>query len=348
MRMAALVQQQQPQVGLDGQPAAMPEQGRMQQQPQQQPPMQPLMTAQMVAQEALKLLKDDRLRTFRVDIETDSIILEDEQLQKQSRVEFLTATSNFLQQAVAALEKFPKMAPLLGEMLMFGIHGFRVGTQLENVFEAAINDIEGLQPMGQQEGAAAENGKLIIESKKLEATVKNNQDTLALESQRFQAEEVHRQVERTVAAQTFQAEEAQRAREHEIKMKELELQSSSLVLQLKKLDLDLQNAERGHQLKREKLDNDKQARVDERSNAIEDRRLDGKITPTIEEEVQEVRLVIVPLVEVITKMGAALDAITNRIDNNHSDMVSALIAPKRLIRDQSGRISGSETVHNNG
>ena len=349
----AAAQAQQPQLaGPDGQPMVPPQQPSAQP-PVPQQPQAPLMSAQMVAQMALKLLKDDRVRTFKVSIETDSIIIADEQEQQKNHVEFLTATSSFLQQALPALEKFPKIAPLLGEMLMFGVRGFKIGTQLEDVFEAAINDIEGLEPMGQKDNGEA--GKLMIEGKKVEADIKDKNDRLVLEHQKFQAEEGQRQHERDVAAQTFQAEEAQRVREHEIKMEELKIQGLSLKLQLQKIDLDLQNADRSHEravvdgdrsheLEQKRLDDEKQARLDERAHVIDDRRMDGKITPTMEEEVQEVRSVMVPLAEAVTKMASALDAITERMENNHSDMVHALTAPRKLIRDDRNQLIGSEMV----
>ncbi len=90
---------------------------------------------------AYRLLKDERIRGFRVEIETDSTIEPDEQAEKQSRIEFIGMATNFLQQAVPAAQQVPEIAPLLGSMLMFGIRGFKAGRQLENEFEDALENL---------------------------------------------------------------------------------------------------------------------------------------------------------------------------------------------------------------
>jgi hypothetical protein len=43
----------------------------------------------------IELLRDERTRGFRIEIETDSTVEPDEQAEKQRRVEFLEAVGNF-------------------------------------------------------------------------------------------------------------------------------------------------------------------------------------------------------------------------------------------------------------
>ena len=54
---------------------------------------------------AIQLLKNDALRTFRIEIETDSTIAVNENVEKQSRIEFLSAISQFLPQALSTFSK---------------------------------------------------------------------------------------------------------------------------------------------------------------------------------------------------------------------------------------------------
>lgn len=89
-----------------------------------------------------QLLKNDVLREFRVDVETDSTIRTDEDADRQSRTEFMTAASSFLQQAVAAGEQAPALAPFLGELLMFGIRSFKTGRTMEPAFEEALRQLQ--------------------------------------------------------------------------------------------------------------------------------------------------------------------------------------------------------------
>ncbi|HVZ60635.1 MAG TPA: hypothetical protein VG892_07600 [Terriglobales bacterium] len=93
-------------------------------------------------EEVNALIRDNAMRSFRIDIETDSTIRADEEAEKASRVEFLKAAGGFLQQAVEAGAQQPAMIPLLGQMLMFGIRAFPVGKELEGTFQATIQKLE--------------------------------------------------------------------------------------------------------------------------------------------------------------------------------------------------------------
>ena len=122
-------------------------------------------------QAALELLRDDRLRSFRVDIETDSTIKLDEQEDKAARIEFLAAAGGFLQQAMPAAQQVPKIGALLGEMLLFGIRGFKAGRTLEASFEEAIEDLREApaQPQdGEAQGRAEAQAKAASETARIE------------------------------------------------------------------------------------------------------------------------------------------------------------------------------------
>lgn len=114
-----------------------------------------LMTGVQVMPEVVQLLRNDPLREFRIDIETDSTISVDEQAEKESRVEFLNTASSFLERAIPAFQSMPQLGPLLGQMLMFGIRGFKAGRELEESFEEAMNQI-GQMPQQQQANPEAE------------------------------------------------------------------------------------------------------------------------------------------------------------------------------------------------
>ena len=95
--------------------------------------------------QALQLLRHDVLRDFSIEIETDSMVEVDEQADKQARVEFLSATGAFLEKAMMAAQQAPELTPLLGEMLMFGIRGFKVGRTIEGVFDDAMEKMKVAQ-----------------------------------------------------------------------------------------------------------------------------------------------------------------------------------------------------------
>lgn len=95
---------------------------------------------------ALELLKQEPLRQFRVEVAADSLVEMDEQAEKASRVEFLTAAGGFLREALPVAVQVPEMGPLLSEMLMFGIRGFKAGRTMEAAFESALERLQQRQP----------------------------------------------------------------------------------------------------------------------------------------------------------------------------------------------------------
>lgn len=95
--------------------------------------------------DAITLIKQDKLRTFKIDIETDATVAADQQKEQAARVEFLTAVAPFLDKAVQAGQAAPQMVPLLMKMLDFGVRGFRAGRTLESAIEQVIDMVEKMQ-----------------------------------------------------------------------------------------------------------------------------------------------------------------------------------------------------------
>ena len=102
-------------------------------------------------QAVIQLLKDEKLRGFRIDIETDSTILVDEQQAKETRIEFLSSAGQFLQQTLPLAQSMPQLAPLLGEMMLFAIRGFKAGRPLEFSFEQAVEQMREAAQQAQQQ-----------------------------------------------------------------------------------------------------------------------------------------------------------------------------------------------------
>lgn len=96
---------------------------------------------QQVVGKAIELLRSDRLRTFRVDIETDSTIALDEAEEKAARTEFLTALGGFLEKAVPAGQAAPALVPMLSEAMKFMARGYKAGRGLESAIEQAADQM---------------------------------------------------------------------------------------------------------------------------------------------------------------------------------------------------------------
>lgn len=171
------------------------------------PPLpQPEQIARQIFARAIQMLRSDKTRGFMISIETDSTIAVDEQEDKQSRVEFLTASGGFLREAMGAAQTAPELMPLLTKMLLFGVRGFRAGRDLEAAFEDMASQVD------QQVKAKQQNPQPNPEQAKQQA-----------EMQRTQAEVEVMKLKAQVEAASLKAEAEAKAREHQWRMEEMAL-----------------------------------------------------------------------------------------------------------------------------
>lgn len=93
------------------------------------------MTGQQIAPEVIDLLRSDKMRSYRIDIETDSTIFEDAEQEKQQTVEMLTGVAALLEKGLPVVQEAPMLGPLLFEMISIGLRSFKQGKQLEDIIE---------------------------------------------------------------------------------------------------------------------------------------------------------------------------------------------------------------------
>lgn len=111
------------------------------------------------------IIKNSTMRSFKISIETDSTIKSDQEAEKASRTEFLSAASQFISNA--AQIQNPQLYPLMMDLLRFGVKGFKISRSLEESFDNAQKEIENVvknppqqaqdaqsQPAPQQDPAA--------------------------------------------------------------------------------------------------------------------------------------------------------------------------------------------------
>lgn len=134
------------------------------------PPPPPPQTITIDA--VVQLLRDDKLRSYRIDIETDSTIFEDAETEKESRTELLTAMFGFMQNWLPVVKAGgPPMMKLGFEMLEFGVRGFKSGRQLEEALEEARTNIEqaAANPEPPPPDPKVEGEKIKLEATKMKA-----------------------------------------------------------------------------------------------------------------------------------------------------------------------------------
>jgi len=183
---------------------------------------------QALIPQALQLLKDEPAKNFRIEVTTDSMIYQDEQQEKQDRMEFLQAVGGYLSQAVPAAQATPELTPLLVEMLKFGVTAFKTGKGLEGLIDETADKFR--QQAKAQEGQPKPPSP---EQQKMEMQMQMEQAKMQMQQQIEQAK-IQGQIELEKAKQEYQAQENQLKfqledqRNREEKQMELQLEQTKL------------------------------------------------------------------------------------------------------------------------
>lgn len=173
--------------------------------------------------QALQLLRSDKTRGFRIDIETDSTIETDAQEEKQSRVEFMGAVAGFLKTAGEMAAAQPKIVPLLGKILLFGVRGFRTARDLEASIENFVDQAE--QQVKASEGQPP---KPDPEQAKAQAAIASAQIQAKSEETNAQLGIQAKQLDAQVAQMKAQAEMARIDRETEASVMEHQMRMAEM------------------------------------------------------------------------------------------------------------------------
>lgn len=91
-----------------------------------------------VVMAAMQMLKDSKIRHWRISVESDSLAQIDEQADKQARVEAISTIGTFLKDALPAAQAAPDLIPMIGAMATFLMRGFKVTKTLESTIERAM------------------------------------------------------------------------------------------------------------------------------------------------------------------------------------------------------------------
>jgi len=187
-------------------------------------------------EEVEAVLRESGARCFRIDIETDSTIKADQDAEKASRIEFLTAAGGFIQQA--AQIQVPELQPLLMKMLDWGIGGFKAGREIETEFKVTMDAMKQKleNPAPPQPDPEIERARAELEIKSQQA-----QQQAQLDGQKMQAELQMRQAESATTIEIRKQEALANAalkREEAIFERELRREEAAFALQLKAKELE--------------------------------------------------------------------------------------------------------------
>ncbi len=177
--------------------------------------LQQMVTVDQVVQ----LLREQRLRPFILEIETDSTIQPDEDAEKEKRTEFLTALGATLQQLFPLVQAQPAAAPFAVEILKFAVAPFRAGRALEQAIEQFGETVKGAaQAAMTNQQPTPEQIKLQTEQQIAQLKLETEKQKGAIDLQMKQADLQIKQQEAGLKSQEFAQKTHQSAIEHQQEM----------------------------------------------------------------------------------------------------------------------------------
>ncbi len=101
-------------------------------------------------QAAIALLKDDKARSYRIEVQEASMVEMDEVDEQQRRDKFMSTMANFFLAMKNIMAVSPAMMPVALEMLKFTVRGFSTGRALESVIDDAAEQMAAAAKKPQQ------------------------------------------------------------------------------------------------------------------------------------------------------------------------------------------------------
>ena len=272
--------------------------------------------------QAIALLRNESSKNFRIEVTSDSMIYQDEQQEKQDRIAFLSSVGTFLQTAMPAVQGAPELAPLLMEMLKFGVTAFKAGKQLEGIIDQTADEIrtQAEQSKGQPKPPSPEMQKLQMQAQLEQAKMQNTAQLEQLKMQNaMQVEKAKQEYQAQENQLKFQLEEQRNMMDREMEMK---------VAQMK------MNTERNTQVLLAHINNGAKIEV----ARIGSDESDGAMAYMTEMDMaKSMESPMQPIADAIgqgnMQMAQAISALVDTINAQHS-------RPKTVIRGQDGKIIG--------
>jgi hypothetical protein len=288
---------------------------------------------QQLIPQALMLLKDEPAKNFRIEVTSDSMIYQDEQQEKQNRVEFLSAVSSFMQTALPVAQGVPELTPLLMEMLKFGVTAFKAGKGMEGLIDETADKFrnQAKEMEGQPKPPSPEMQKLQMEAQmeqaKMQAQSQAKQADMQAQMQ-LEQQKMQMQMELEKAKQEYQAQENQLKFQLEEQRNMMDREMEMKVAQMK------MNTERNTQVLLAHINNGAKIEV---ARIASDDSTGEQAYMTEQDMAESMKSPMQPIADAIgqsnQQMTMALAELINTINQSQN-------RPKTVVRGADGKIIG--------
>lgn len=284
---------------------------------------------QQLIPQAIALLRDQAAKNFRIEVTSDSMIYQDEQQEKQDRMQFLQAVGGFMTQAIPASTANPELTPMLIEMLKFGVTAFKAGKQLEGIIDETADKFRQMakQSEGQPKPPTPEQQKMQMQMQIEQAKMQADQQKMQAQSQ-LEQQKMQMQMQLEKAKQEYQAQENQLKFQLEEQRNRMDREMEMKVAQMKMM------TERNTQVLLAHINNGAKIEVarigSDDSDGAQAYMTEQDMAKSMESPMQ-------PIADAIgqgnMQMAQAISALVDTINAQHS-------RPKTVVRGADGKIIG--------
>lgn len=270
--------------------------------------------------EVLQILRSDKLRSFRVDIETDSTVKPQADDEQKNRVALVTAVTGYLEKALPAVQQGMIPKKFATELLAFGVRGFPVGPQIEELLDELSGD-----PMEQEQGPDKDAALAKMQAEL--AQHRAQAEGVAKEKQAASAERTKLELDKVSFAADQKIAAAQKKFEDLAATLKQDAANAKTVAEVEGMLADF-----GQEVRKSTDELRTQVTAAEKVGKQE-QAADGKV----EARYAQTEAMITGFLTALTDKEAAMDARFNQL-------LGVLAAPKRVVRDGQGRAAGVEVV----
>jgi hypothetical protein len=147
------------------------------------------MTGLQLTPEAEQILRSDALRSYRIDIETDSTIRGDVGRKLEQMSQFIQGTASFAQAVGGIVQTAPPLLPMFTEVYAAFARQFDLGKQAEDALDQMSANVQQFMQQQQQQAGqpdpAAEKAKVDAEAKQAELGMKRELHQMDMQAKQF-------------------------------------------------------------------------------------------------------------------------------------------------------------------